>query len=119
MSDGDNKAHSAYGTWLAYKFRAIERILPGLRAKQKHAWVAPAALVLLVLVASIGVGIYADGYIIHPPKQYTGICPPPAQIRGGNCVVITVEVVTQGTSTVTRTITSPAGTVLTNSTKGS
>jgi hypothetical protein len=114
----DNKGHSPFGAWLTYKFRAVERILPGLRGKPKHAWVAPFFICLLLLITAISMGIYIDGYGIHPPKQYTGICPAPAQIRGANCDLITIETVTQGTSTVVKTITQSAGQVLTNSSKG-
>jgi hypothetical protein len=113
----DERGHSAYQTWLIYSFRAIEKVLPNLKGKPKHAWVAPAFLALLVLLSALGVGIYVDGDIIHPPVQYTGLCSPPGVIRGGNCIIITVEVVTTAGTVTTVTQTQQAGTIL-NLTRG-
>lgn len=98
--------------WLIYSFRAIEKILPALKGKQKWGWVAPFALCFVILLAALGFGIYVDGYVIHPPAQYTGLCGPPAQITKGNCIEITTEVVTvAGTvTTVTRSV--QGGTIL-------
>jgi hypothetical protein len=108
--------HSSYLTYLIYEFRAIARILPNLKQKPKHAWLAPFALCLLVLLAAIGTGIYLDGYAIHPPAQYTGVCPPPAQIKASGCFITqTIQVTVSGTVTQT-TAQIPAGTILTNGT---
>ena len=113
MSEG----HSSYLTWLIFEFRAIARILPNLKQKPKHAWLAPFALALLVLLAALGMGIYLDGYVIHPPAQYTGICSPPAQITRGGCYVAEVVTITRsGTESVT-TQYIPSGTIV-NATGG-
>ena len=89
--------------WLIYSFRAIEKILPALKGKPKWTWVAPGLLCFVVLVSAIGVGIYTDGYGIHPPTQYQGHCPAPATIRNSNCVLINIQTITvSGTVTTTK-----------------
>jgi hypothetical protein len=108
----EEKGHSSYLTWQIYANRAIEKVLPNLKGKQKHAWVAPALLALLVLVTALGVGIYVDGYVLHPPAQYTGVCAPPGVIRNGNCELITVQVVTNNGVVTTETLTQQAGQVI-------
>ena len=111
-----NEGHSSYLAWLVFEFRAIARILPNLKQKPKHAWLAPFAIALLVLLAVIGAGIYIDGYVIHPPAQYTGLCPPPAQIKANGCFTIQIETVTiSGTATIT-TVQVPSGQILVNGT---
>ena len=114
----DARGHSSYTTWLIYANRAIERILPALKHKGKYGWAAPALLCLLVLVTAVSVGIYIDGYGVHPPTQYTGICAPPAQITHGGCYIKTVQIVTQSGTVTTVTVTQPAGQIVTNSTAG-
>lgn len=118
MTD-DAKGHSSYGTWLNYANRAIEKILPNFKRGAKYGWAAPVLLCLLVLLTSLSIGIYLDGYGIHPPQQYTGICAPPAQIKGGGCIFTLVQVVT-GTNGVatTTTVTQQAGQIITNTTRG-
>ena len=71
-------------------------------------------MIILSIVATIGMGIYLDGYVIHPPAHYTGICPPPAHIsnNGQNCTIPQVSEVTSGTVTKETTIQVPAGTVI-------
>lgn len=117
--DGSSQGHSSYLVWLIYEFRAISRILPNLKGKPKHAWAAPFALCVLVLIVTVGMGIYIDGYGVHPPAQYTGVCPPPAFVRGDSCLTaVVVTVVVSGTTT-TKVIDQPAGhVILPNSTKG-
>jgi hypothetical protein len=69
-------------------------------------------LCFLILFSMIGFGIYVDGYGINHPEQLNGVCPPPAQIRGNNCQLITkAVVVTSGTAT-TITSTEQAGTIV-------
>ena len=116
----DNRGHSAYLIWLIYHFRAVEKILPALKGKSKYGWAAPAALCLLVLVAMLGFGIYVDGYVVHPPAQYTGICQLPAQIssNGKNCDITVIQTVTSGTVVTTTHVTQTAGIVLYNQTGG-
>ena len=104
--------------WLVYQFRAIERILPNLKQRPKHAWVAPVLLCFILLLAMLGFGVYIDGYAIHPPAQFTGICPPPAHIARGGCWDILVQEVTIGTTTTVTTISVPAGTIETTTTGG-
>ncbi len=106
------RGHSSYAVWLIYTFRAIEKILPALKGKEKWSWVAPFFLCLLLLLAFVGFGIYVDGYVIHPPAQYTGVCSPPAQILKGNCVrlIITTAVVSGTTTQIVQTI--QAGVIL-------
>jgi hypothetical protein len=75
-------------------------------------------MILLAIFGTVGFGIYLDGYVIHPPAQYTGICAPPAAITRGGCYITQVEVVTvSGTATQT-TIQIPAGTILTTTHTG-
>ena len=112
-----SSGHSSYLAWLIYEFRAIARILPNLKQKPKHAWIAPFALCLLVLLASLGIGIYIDGYAIHPPAQYTGLCPRPATIRSGNCVQIIISQITVSGTVTQSTQTIQAGQVLINGTR--
>lgn len=107
-----SSGHSSYLAFLIYEFRAIARILPNLKQKPKHAWVAPFALCLLVLLASVGTGIYIDGYVIHPPAHYTGLCPPPAQIKGGNCIQIIITQVTVSGTVTRQTQTVQAGQII-------
>lgn len=66
------------------------------------------------MIGMIGMGIYVDGYVIHPPAKFTGICPPPAHIsnNGQNCTIPEVSEVTSGTVTKETTIQVPAGTVI-------
>jgi hypothetical protein len=114
----EGSGHSSYLAWLTYEFRAIARILPNLKTRPKHAWLAPFALCLLVLLATLGIGVYVDGYVIHPPAQYTGICPTPAVVRGGNCVQIIITQVTVSGTLTYQTQTIPAGhIILPNATK--
>ena len=58
----DERGHSSYTSWLVYKFRAIERILPNLKTGPKHAWVVPFLLCFLLLAVMVGMGVYVDGY---------------------------------------------------------
>lgn len=116
MPKEDGQGHSSYLVWLIYAFRGIERILPNLKQKPKHGWVAPFFLSLLVLLAALGMGIYIDGYGIHPPAHFEGICPAPAQIRGGGCIIISVQVETVSGTTTVITQTQQAGYVLTTTT---
>ncbi len=106
-------AHSSYLVWLVVKFRAIEKILPALKVQKKWGWVPAFLLVLVTLVAAVGIGIYIDGYAIHPPAQYTGVCPPPAQITKGSCFLITTSVQTVSGTVTTVTYTQPAGYIVT------
>lgn len=113
MNEEENRAHSAFLTHVIYRFRAIERIVVSLKQKPKHGWVPAAAFMLVVVLAFGGIGIYLDGYVIHPPQQFTGICPPPNDvIRGDGCYSEQVVTVTQGTVTKVSTIYVPAGHVL-------
>lgn len=111
-----SQGHSSYLTWLVFEFRAIARILPNLKQKPKHAWVAPFLLCLLVLLASVGIGIYLDGNVIHPPAQYTGVCPPPAQITKGSCYITQVEVVTVSGTASQTTVLIPSGHIVNSTT---
>lgn len=117
MSEKKNEGHSSYSVWLVYSFRAIEKIVPALKGRQKWGWVAPFALCFVVLLGLIGFGIYFDGYVLHPPRQYTGICTPPAEIKGPNCVLVQTQAVTVSGSVTIVTHTAQAGTIL-NASKG-
>jgi hypothetical protein len=99
---------------LIFEFRAIARILPNLKQRPKHAWIAPFALCFLVLLASVGIGVYIDGYGIHPPAQYTGVCPPPAQITGGGCFITQIEQITVNGQVTQTTVKIPAGQIITS-----
>lgn len=112
-----DKAHSSYEVYLIYVFRAIEKVLPALKGKTKYGWLPAFGLCLLVLLALTGIGVYIDGYYIHPPAQYEGICASPAEILHGNCVSTTVTTVSVGNTVKTTTITQQAGQIL-NSTRG-
>jgi hypothetical protein len=111
------EAHSSYLAYIMFEFRAIARILPNLKQKQKHAWLAPLALCLLVLLAAIGAGIYTDGYGIHPPEYLHGICPPPASIKNGGCYQsVAVTITTNGQISTTTSQVSTGTIILPNST---
>lgn len=112
-----DKAHSAYEVWLVYCFRAIEKILPALKGKTKYGWLPGLGLALLVLLALTGLGIYLDGYYIHPPAQYEGVCASPAEILRGNCVSLSVTTISTSNVVKTVTITQQAGQIL-NATRG-
>jgi hypothetical protein len=59
-------------------------------------------VIILAVLATIGTGIYIDGYVIHPPAQYTGVCAPPAQISGKGCYITEIQQIeVSGTATVT------------------
>lgn len=97
-----SEGHSSYQTYLIYHFRAIERILPNLKQKPKHAWVVPFLLCLLVMLTAFGIGVYIDGYGIHPPQYETITCPAPAHITSKGCYISEVLAVTKsGTVTYT------------------
>ena len=105
-------AHSAYKSWRVYFDRAILKVAPALGKKSNAQLWFSVLMVIIAVFSTIGVGIYVDGYVIHPPAQYTGVCPPPAQITGGGCFLFQVQQITvSGTQTVT-TVRIPAGTVL-------
>lgn len=117
MPDEDARGHSSYITWLIYANRAVERILPALKHKGKYGWAPALLLCLLVLATALSVGIYIDGYGVHPPQQFTGICPPPAQITHGSCITKSIQVVTGTNGAVTTvTYTQQAGTIITTTT---
>ncbi len=111
-------AHSSYLVWLVVKFRAIEKILPALKVQKKWGWVPAFFLVLITLLAAVGIGIYIDGYAIHPPAQYTGVCPPPAQIKSGGCILVTYQVATVSGTVTTYTVTQQAGYIITTTATG-
>ena len=101
-----------------YFDKAILKVAPALGKKSNAQLWFSVVMIIVAIFSTIGIGIYIDGYVIHPPAQYTGLCPPPAQIQSGGCFITQVEVVTvSGTQTQT-TIRLPAGTILTNLTKG-
>lgn len=108
------KGHSSYLGWRVIKNRAVEKIIPSLGAKSRAQLIFSAILIILAIFGTIGFGIYLDGYVIHPPKQYSGICPPPAIIshNGGTCTISQVQIVTSGTVTKATTIQLPAGQII-------
>lgn len=107
----DSEAHSSYAAWLVYHFRAIEKILPALKGKPKWGWLPAFGLCAVLLVAAVGIGIYADGEVIHPPVQFVGHCPSPATIRGGNCIEVVITTATVGSTVTTIRNTQQAGVV--------
>jgi hypothetical protein len=107
-----SKGHSSYLVWRVIKDRAIQKIIPALGKRSKAQGYFSVFLIIVSILAAVGIGIYIDGYAIHPPSQYTGICPPPAQIHGQSCTYSQVEVVTSGTVTKETTIQIPAGTII-------
>jgi hypothetical protein len=99
------RAHSAY-----WEFRILgpesqggegfKRVAPGLRQEKKNEGMILLALVVLSAVISSfgGVAVYNA---VHPPIQLIGVCAPPAEIRGGDCVIAETATNSQGqTSTV-------------------
>ena len=108
------KGHSSYLGWRIIKNRAVEKIIPSLGKKSNAQKIFSIILIILAILATFGLGIYIDGYVIHPPKQFDGICPPPASIHGQSCTISQVQIVTSGTTTKATTIQVPAGTIITN-----
>jgi hypothetical protein len=106
------KGHSPYLVYQVIKNRVIEKVIPSLGRKSNAQRNFAIAMVIISLLASIGIGIYLDGYVIHPPAQYTGICASPAHIVGPSCETSVSEVVTVGSTTETKVVQQPAGIVL-------
>jgi hypothetical protein len=108
----ESSGHSAFKSWQIYFNKAILKVAPQLGKKSNAQLVFSVVLIIIAVFGTIGFGIYLDGYVIHPPAQYTGVCPPPARIEKGGCYLTEVEQVTvSGTQTVT-TVQIPSGTVL-------
>lgn len=106
------KAHSAYMVWRIKVDRAIQKVVPSLGKKSSAQLIFSIVMIVLTVMGTIGAGIYIDGYVIHPPQQYTGLCPPPAFIRSGNCLTTqTVTITRSGTEQLTTTQV-PAGQIL-------
>lgn len=103
--------HSAALIWQIIKNRVIQKIIPSLGKKSNAQTYFAVGMVLLSILATVGFGIYVDGYVIHPPAQYTGICPAPARITGNQCLLTEIETVNQGTTTTVTTVQIPAGTI--------
>ena len=65
---------------------AFKRVAPGLRKEKGNEGMILLALVLLSAIISSFGGIAIYGYT-HPPIQLVGVCPPPAEVRNGDCVI--------------------------------
>ena len=100
--------------WRIIKDRAIAKVIPSLGRKSRAQVIFSALMILVAIIGAVGFGIYVDGYVIHPPKQYSGICPPPAVIshNGQVCTISQVQIVTSGTVTKATTIQIPAGQII-------
>jgi hypothetical protein len=98
--------------WRIYKDRAILRIVPALLKKSSAQTIFTVLMILMAALGTTGAGIYVDGYGLHPPKQYTGICAPPAFINRDGCFVTVTSVVTVNGQPQTKTTTIPAGHVI-------
>lgn len=109
------KGHSSYMTWRIYKDRAVQKIIPSLGKTSNAQKYFAAVMILLTILGTLGIGIYIDGYVLHPPAQFNGICPPPARIsnNGQSCTISQIATITQGSTTQVTTIQIPAGTVIT------
>jgi hypothetical protein len=106
--------HSAYLIYQVIKNRVIQKVIPSLGRKSNAQKYFSIAMIFVSLLAAIGLGIYVDGYIIHPPQQFTGVCPTPAHIsgNGGHCTNTEIDTTTVGTVIKTTTVQVPAGTIL-------
>lgn len=114
MSEG----HSAYKSWRVYFDRAILKVAPALGKKSNAQLVFSIVMILLAIFGTLSFGIYMDGYVLHPPAQYTGVCPPPAQIKSGGCFTSQVEVITVNGVATQTVVQIPSGTILTTTTRG-
>ncbi len=109
--------HSAYAVWRIYTDRAILKVAPALGKKSNAQLIFSIFMLVITLLGAIGAGIYIDGYAIHPPAQYTGVCAPPAFIRGQNCLqALPVTVVKDGSTTTTTTLAQAGSIILPNGT---
>ncbi len=105
----ESSGHSAYSVWRVKVNRAILQVVPSLGKKSSAQLFFSIMMIVLTIFGMFGFGIYLDGYGIHPPQQYTGVCPAPAIIRGGNCINIVSVTITQSGTTTTTTSSEQAG----------
>jgi hypothetical protein len=104
--------HSSKLAYEVIRNRVIQKIIPNLGRKSNAQRNFSIAMILIGLLSSILFGIYLDGYGIHAPEQYTGVCPPPATIHGQSCTTGQIETVTVSGTTEQKVIQVPAGEVL-------
>jgi hypothetical protein len=81
-----------------------------LRGPQgKGQWII--ALLLMIGIAAAAGLVGGQVYqLVHPPLQVVGVCPPPAFLQGGNCVILQPRIITiSGVATATE-VTIQAGT---------
>lgn len=69
--------------------------------KGKGIWVILALLIVFAVMGGLMMGLYLETNYINPPTQITGICAPPANVVGFNCVVSTTVTDAQGSEHVT------------------
>ena len=93
MSEKNEFPHSAYRVWQIKTNKALEKTLPGLKAKQK----GESIVVLMLIIGGTMLGLFVSIFIyeqfISPPLQVFGVCEPPSQLTGGGCVQTTTTIV--------------------------
>lgn len=105
--------HSAYLVYQIIRRRVIQAIIPALGKKSNAQKYFSIAMIVITLFASLGIGIYLDGYVIHPPTHYTGICPPPARIHSNDtCTIASETTITNGQSTSVKIVQVNNGTII-------
>lgn len=109
-----SRGHSAYLVYQIIKNRVIQKVIPSLGKKSNAQKYFSIFLIIVGLLSMLGFGIYLDGYVLHPPAHYTGICAPPDTISGNGqrCTYSQIETITQGSTTKTVIVQVPAGQVL-------
>ena len=112
----ERQAHSAHMVWSVYFYKAILKLVPALGKKSNAQAIFTVVMVLIAMLGSIGGGIYIDGYGVHPPAVYTGVCASPAFIKGGSCLQTTVSSVTVNGAVTYTTVTEQAGSIVLNGT---
>jgi hypothetical protein len=111
--------HSAYAVWRIKIDRALLRVLPSLGKKSNAQLIFTIVMIVITLLGTVGAGIYIEGYGIHPPAQYNGLCSQPATIVKGDCIQSQIVTITRsGTETTTTTQVHTGCIIIVNSTCG-
>ncbi len=111
--------HSAYRAWQRLYYHDMEKLLPGLRGKQKGEWIF---VLLMILGAGFGgavTGLFVSQNTVNHPLQLIGVCNSPGAtlVLDNNhnpvdCVTSTLKTITGQNGAVTvKNITVPSGTV--------
>lgn len=89
MADEKLPHDSAYGYSSSkgrHWYRASLAAFASEKQKGRGEWILLALLVVFAVVGGSFLGFYLQTWVLNPPVQVNGSCPPPAFVQGWDCV---------------------------------